>query len=202
MSTTVGEAAAWVAIGFIGFLALTVVVLIGMRRIDLSHLISEPTGDASMSRFQLLVFTFVIALSFLLIVTSGAERPAFPPEIPTGVLTLLGISASSYLVSKGIQFSRPEGVEERAAAVTVRPDSVKVRPGQTAQIHALVERADDTTVEWSLVPPALGRIDQTGLYTAPPAAVAETTVVTVQARSVIDSAAVDVAHVILPAGGV
>jgi hypothetical protein len=52
-----------------------------------------------MSRFQLLIFTFVIALSLFLVVTTKGE---FPP-IPTEVLMLLGISATTYGVSKGIQ---------------------------------------------------------------------------------------------------
>ena len=32
------------------------------------------------------------------------------PDIPSGVLTLLGISASTYAVGKGISYSRDEGV--------------------------------------------------------------------------------------------
>ena len=67
--------------------------------IDLSGILSEVGGGASMSRFQLLIFTFVIALSFFLIVVSTGGFP----QIPTEVLTLLGISASTYAVSKGIQ---------------------------------------------------------------------------------------------------
>jgi hypothetical protein len=55
-----------------------------------------------MSRFQFLIFTFVIAISLLVIVVSGT-LPAFPKEIPAGVLTLIGISASTFAVSKGIQ---------------------------------------------------------------------------------------------------
>ena len=63
------------------------------------------TGDskgASMSRFQLLIFTLVIALSLFLVVVSNMK---FPDTIPPEILTLLGISASTYAVSKGIQSS-------------------------------------------------------------------------------------------------
>jgi len=67
--------------------------------IDLGGILSEVGGGASMSRFQLLIFTFVIALSFFLIVVSTGGFP----KVPTEVLTLLGISASTYAVSKGIQ---------------------------------------------------------------------------------------------------
>src|SRR5439155_23966782 len=45
---------------FIGILGLLIVWRIVDGTIDLSRLISEPNGDASMSRFQFLVFTFVI----------------------------------------------------------------------------------------------------------------------------------------------
>ena len=79
-----------------------VLVYIANGRIDLSDLLSE-TGEskgASMSRFQLLIFTLVIALSLFLVVAAKME---FPASIPPEVLTLLGISASTYAVSKGIQ---------------------------------------------------------------------------------------------------
>lgn len=89
-----------------GLLALTflfgmaILVEIIRGNIDLSALLSESGKGASMSRFQLLIFTFVIALSlFLLVVQNGTAFPKIPPD----VLTLLGISASTYAVSKGIQ---------------------------------------------------------------------------------------------------
>jgi hypothetical protein len=92
------------SIGY-GLLVLTflfgMVILVDIIRgnIDLSTLLTED-GKASMSRFQLLIFTFVIALSLFLMV---AENGTKFPEIPANVLTLLGISASTYAVSKGIQ---------------------------------------------------------------------------------------------------
>ena len=58
-----------------------------------------------MSRFQLLIFTFVIAISLFVLVE--ANRGSIP-DIPSGVLTLLGISASTYAVSKGIAYSQPQ----------------------------------------------------------------------------------------------
>ena len=98
----------------IGYALLVLIFLFGMvilveiirGNIDLSTLLSED-GKASMSRFQLLVFTFVIALSLFLMVV--AQNGAKFPEIPGNVLTLLGISASTYAVSKGIQVgSKPD----------------------------------------------------------------------------------------------
>jgi len=79
-----------------GFLILAA---IASGKIDISQLLSEMGGGASMSRFQLLIFTFVIALSFFLIVTCECKFP----EVPNQVLALLGISATTYGVSKGIQ---------------------------------------------------------------------------------------------------
>jgi hypothetical protein len=90
----------------IGYALLVLTFLFGMvilveiirGGIDLSGLLSED-GKASMSRFQLLIFTFVIALSlFLMVAQNGTKFP----QIPADVLTLLGISASTYAVSKGI----------------------------------------------------------------------------------------------------
>jgi hypothetical protein len=93
-----------------------VLVYIANGTIDLSDLLSE-TGDskgASMSRFQLLIFTLVIALSLFLVT---AANMAFPTSIPPEILTLLGISASTYAVSKGIQAgSQSSGSGQQAAS--------------------------------------------------------------------------------------
>jgi len=98
-----------VIIILIGFLGLIIIYLILKGKIDLSKIISEPNGDASLSRFQFLIFTFVIAMSIFLIVVSK-NPPAFP-EIPVEVLALLGISGGSYIISKGIQTSRDIGLK-------------------------------------------------------------------------------------------
>jgi uncharacterized BrkB/YihY/UPF0761 family membrane protein len=91
-------------LGLIFLLGFAVLVYIANGSIDLSELLNE-TGDskgASMSRFQLLIFTLVIALSLFLVVVANMKLPdTIPPEI----LTLLGISASTYAISKGIQTS-------------------------------------------------------------------------------------------------
>ncbi len=81
-----------------GFMILAA---IASGKIDISRLLSEDGGGASMSRFQLMIFTFVIALSFFLIVICNCKFP----EIRSDVLALLGISATTYGVSKGIQAS-------------------------------------------------------------------------------------------------
>lgn len=80
---------------------------IASGKIDISKILEEKgTDGASMSRFQLLIFTFVIALSLFLIVVHTGD---FPTKIPPEILTLLGISASTYAVSKGIQNSAGNG---------------------------------------------------------------------------------------------
>lgn len=72
--------------------------------ISLGGLLAEPpepgapagTGKASLSRFQFLIFTFVIAGLFLLL---SIEAGGFV-QIPNNVLALLGISGGTYVVSK------------------------------------------------------------------------------------------------------
>jgi hypothetical protein len=123
---------------FSGYLILILVFTWGLLilyrmaddAIDLSKLVSEADGDASMSRFQLLIFTFVIALCIVMMVVSG-NPPKFP-AIPNEVLILLGISASTYAVSKGIQKSA-EG--DQAAA-----DADKAQ-AQADQAQAEAEKA-------------------------------------------------------------
>jgi uncharacterized membrane protein len=93
------------------FLAIGLVVAykIATDKIDVSWLISEPdNGKASISRFQFLVFTFIIAGLFLML---SIESGAFV-EIPQSVLYLLGISGTGYVASKTIT----AGVQKSAIA--------------------------------------------------------------------------------------
>ena len=94
---------------FMGLLCATLLYFIWTDKINLTTLLSEANGTASMSRFQLLVFTLVVAISLFILVERGGFPQGFP-DIPNGVLTLLGISASTYAVGKGISYSREEGV--------------------------------------------------------------------------------------------
>jgi len=96
--------------------------------IDLKYLISEDNGNASLSRFQFLLFTFVIAASYFLFVAGViATNPAalvkdgnpIPlPNIPSGVLGLIGISGGSYVVAKAIQKSADAGSSVVRVTVT------------------------------------------------------------------------------------
>jgi hypothetical protein len=56
-------------------------------------------AKASMSRFQLLIFTFVIAGLFMML---SIEAGGFV-DIPQNVLLLLGISGGTYVVSKAVK---------------------------------------------------------------------------------------------------
>ena len=96
--------AAAIALIILGFAAV-VLYLILSGRIPLVGLLSEPSvpGDkngpkASLSRFQFLIFTFVIAGLYLVL---SLESGNFV-DIPDSVLVLLGISGGSYLISKGV----------------------------------------------------------------------------------------------------
>jgi len=71
-------------------------------KINLALLVSEADGTASMSRFQLLIFTIVIAFGFVMIIVHTKE---LPKDIDSSVMTLLGLSGGTYLVSKGVQKS-------------------------------------------------------------------------------------------------
>jgi|GEM_PF-1511969 len=104
----------------ISVLTVLFAVLLGKMlngQIDMTFLISEANGHASLSRFQFLVFTFVIAGSYLLLLSwalgcTGNDCPKLIeggvlqlPNIPAGVLGLIGISGGSYVIAKGIQIS-------------------------------------------------------------------------------------------------
>lgn len=161
--------------GLIGLIGVAILWQIYDGTIDLSRLISEPNGDASMSRFQFLVFTFVISLSLFLVIAAGKNgdgKPSFPADIPGGVLTLLGISGSSYAVGKAIQFSDPAGVEDRPITVKIAPATVTLKFGQQQQFTAEIARKPDATLRWEIIagpvsPNPTASIDQKGLFTAP-----------------------------------
>ncbi|MGD0578251.1 MAG: hypothetical protein ABSC08_04920 [Bryobacteraceae bacterium] len=85
---------------------LVVLHAIVTDQIRLDSILSEQSGEASISRFQLLIFTFTIALTFVYLTLCGnGQFPAVPKE----VLILLGISASTYGVGKGLQLGLGSG---------------------------------------------------------------------------------------------
>lgn len=161
--------------GLVGLIGIAILWQIYDGTIDLSRLISEANGDASMARFQFLVFTFVISLSLFLVIVSGKNgdgKPAFPDTIPGGILTLLGISGSSYAVGKAISFSDPAGIEDRPVMVTISPSTVIVKYGQKEQFISDVARKPGAKVKWEVIAgplsPYAATIDEnTGLFTAP-----------------------------------
>ncbi|MFM8532840.1 MAG: hypothetical protein ACKOEC_04535 [Acidimicrobiia bacterium] len=112
------------AVVLLSALGATVVIKMATGTIDLKHLVADEVGAASLSRFQMLLFTFVIASLYFLYslhsLVSGAS--ASLPEIPGSVLGLLGISGGSYLLSKGINAASGAGGPAPAAgdATSVR----------------------------------------------------------------------------------
>jgi len=102
-------------IAVLGFIAFSIIILafaaavlwqLATGTIKLGGLISEPLqpgesgpyGKASLSRFQFLIFTFVIAgLCLMLCIETGGFV-----EIPPNVLGLLGISGGGFIVSKAV----------------------------------------------------------------------------------------------------
>jgi len=114
-----------VLIFLFGFVILAA---IASGKIDITELIEEETGGASTSRFQLLIFTFVIGLSFVLIVACECKFP----DVPANVLALLGVSASTYGVSKGIQAGAKNGSSTTDSSSTTQKDgSGPGGPGKT-----------------------------------------------------------------------
>lgn len=112
-----------------GLLCVMLLIKMWKNEIDLSSLLEEANGQASMSRFQLLIFTLVVAVGVFLSILHTMTLP----NIPNSILTLLGISASTYAAGKGISFSRPEGVLRQSAPPPAAPATPAVaRPGDVA----------------------------------------------------------------------
>jgi len=92
----------WTVTVLVGAFALAIIYKMIKGDINLMYLIAGVDGDASLSRFQFLIFTFVIALGLFLIILSQSPVPAFPATVPGGILALLGISGGSYVTSKAV----------------------------------------------------------------------------------------------------
>jgi uncharacterized BrkB/YihY/UPF0761 family membrane protein len=92
----------WTVTVLIAAFAIAIIYKMIKGDINLMYLIAGADGDASLSRFQFLVFTFVIALGLFLIILSATPGPRFPDAIPGGILALLGISGASYVTAKAV----------------------------------------------------------------------------------------------------
>lgn len=116
-----------IGLTLLGFVfGLGFIILRWLWKTDLSKLISEPDGKASISRLQLLVFTFVIGLSFFFVVV-GSSVPQFPTISPE-VLMLLGIATTTTLASKAL--GGPSN--SPSAPATPPPPSAPTPPAPTS----------------------------------------------------------------------
>lgn len=98
----------WILTIFLGILAFIILWKIATNEISLRYLISDELGYASLSRFQFLLFTFVIAMTLVYLIAAQGRFP----EIPNQILAILGISGGSFVVAKGVQSSRDVGLTE------------------------------------------------------------------------------------------
>jgi hypothetical protein len=121
----------WTVTVLVGAFALVIIykIIRGDKPggIDLKYLLAGDDGSASLSRFQFLIFTFVIALSLFLIIVNTSPI-GFPP-IPGGILALLGISGGSYVVAKGVDANTPP----TTTTTTVAPNPSPLPPTVTQE---------------------------------------------------------------------
>ena len=110
----------WVLTILLGVFGAVVLWKIIDGTIKINRLISDEQGYASLSRFQFLTFTFVIAMSLFYVIASQTPTPKYP-EIPNQILALLGISGGSFVLSKGIQSSRDVSMAEAVKPPTEAP---------------------------------------------------------------------------------
>ena len=115
----IGEIWTWISAAVAIAIALVIVafaLIVAWKllrgQIDLTYLLAEPPAapvpgvaatpagppKASISRFQFLIFTFVIAGVYLVLCLQAGRFV----EIPENVILLLGVSGTSYAASRGI----------------------------------------------------------------------------------------------------
>ena len=119
---TIALFAGWAVAIFAAILGIIILYYIITGKIDLTYIISEEDGSASLSRFQFLIFTFVIALSLLLVIV--AQDPPGFPAIPSEIFILLGISGGTYVISKGVQKSWEKEVAKKQDEPGSEPPAV------------------------------------------------------------------------------
>lgn len=98
---------------FLAFVQAILVWRMWKNEIDLSQITSDGNGQASLSRFQFLIFTFVIAIGLIYLTIKGEAFPV----LDQGILVLLGISGASYVVGKSLDNQTPSGGKGSAPAV-------------------------------------------------------------------------------------
>jgi len=103
---TLALAAGWTITALVALIGLIIIWKIFTGKIDISSILNESeSSKASLSRLQFLIFTFVIALSLFLVIVGVPDGPTFP-KIPPEIFALLGISAGTYVVSKGVDANK------------------------------------------------------------------------------------------------
>lgn len=114
------------------------------EKIKLDSVLEEVNGQASMARFQLLVFTLVVAAGLFICILHDLKFP----DIPASVLYLVGISASTYGAGKAISYSRDEGVttegerdKNRANVVAVQTVNAKAQAVANANAGPVADAA-------------------------------------------------------------
>lgn len=113
-----------ILVAVIGLFAVLILWKIWRNEINISGLLAETSdGKASLSRFQFLVFTFIIGGLYLILSLETGNLI----DVPQNALILLGISAGSYTISRGISAStdntKTKAGAEVAKAQVVNPDA-------------------------------------------------------------------------------
>lgn len=116
----------------------------------------------------------------------------FPVQVAAGELAVSLVPVAGKPCLSALQ------IEPYAVAVSVSPAYIEVSSGAQQQFIPLVAGADDPRVVWT-VDPALGVIDENGLYTAPDL-VAQNQLVSVIATSVADPTRAARADILLTPG--
>ena len=129
----ISAAVAIIVLLIIAALAAIVIVNLFTGKIDLRYLLAEPVDPAtasheepkaSLSRFQFLIFTFVIVGVYLVLCLEYGRMP----DIPANVVLLLGVSSATYAASKGIKAASDSSARQSLAETGVAPPVAPVAP--------------------------------------------------------------------------
>jgi hypothetical protein len=155
VTTTIGITRPWAAIFFaVATIVIVLVALTIIAQLRLKHegiksaswflrIISTPSGYASLSQLQIVLWTLVVAASAVYVMALSGDLI----EVTNGTLVLLGIAGAAALGAKAHSESQNSAAQAAAATARQEADKAKVEAAQKAAAASVAPANPVATAE-------------------------------------------------------